>query len=132
MTPPLIREAIKEKHRGNPRCFSFLTQSSIIGLAAGTAIFCVFAAGTAIGTADTFAAVFLLLPYIKSGKADHESDYHYKNNVFHRTVPFIFYFLDLFFAVAQRYAINPAIARTAASPGTNAAPKEPVVIRVPI
>ena len=43
-----------------------------------------------------------------------------------------FYFLDLFFAVAQRYAINPAIAITATKPGTNAAPKEPVVIRVPI
>ena len=57
--------------------------------AVAAAVFCVFTAGTAIGTADAFAAFFLLAPDIKSGKAHDKNDYCNKNNIFHKTVPFL-------------------------------------------
>ena len=65
--------------------------------AATAAVFCIFATRASIGTADAFAAFFLLSPDIKSGKADHKSDYYYKNKVFHKTVPFKFLFCGSLF-----------------------------------
>ena len=55
---------------------------------ATAAVFCVFTACAAIGTADTFAAFFLLAPDIKPRKTDYGGDYCDKNKVFHKTVPF--------------------------------------------
>jgi hypothetical protein len=85
--------------------FLFLTQSSIIGLAAAAAIFCIFAAGAAIGTADAFAAFFLLLPDIKSGKSHYYSNDCDYNNIFHNDCSFLlfFYYFAVFsFAATQR------------------------------
>ena len=116
---------------GYKKSFSFFRVAATSTVAAA-ATGC--AATTAVGAADAFLATLFRLDYITGCCADNDHKTRNNNRIFHNYFfPLSAYSVLTFLSAwMHRYTTMAAITATAIKPPTKPAPKEPVVIRVPI
>lgn len=90
-------------------------------------------AAAAIRATDTLFTAFFRFDHIPDRKADDDHKHSNDNNIFHNYLPDRAYSALTFLSdLTHRYTTMAAITATAIRPPTKPAPKEPVVIKVPI